>query len=644
MTKLFRKNIYWIVLTLLLAGLLFWGIAGTDRTPAEPQSEQAPLSFAVEGGGASRPITAYVDENENYRVFLPSYARMEQVTVEIAEGTSAALDGTLLTSGADCSGWQTEREYALTLNGESAGTLRFYRSANVASLYIDTLSGTMDQVHADKEYEETATVALYTADGALDYESAMCSIKGRGNATWGYAKKPYVLKLPNYADLMGMGAASDWILLANATDETNLHNKLVFDLAEQAGMDWVPENAFVDVYLNGEYNGLYLLTERIESGENRLMLDTSRGDFLGKIDLRERWDDLRNPLLTAQGRTVEIGEPRLMGEGEPERIEALVNRMEELLLSGEDLAESGEIDLDSWVRRYLIDEISGNIDSDLASSYFYYADGVFCAGPVWDYDRTFGNSLRNQEPTAFLAKNAYKSDGFVSPYYSALYENESFYRRMTEIYREEFLPILEEWLDGGIEAYAESIAAAKTMNDVRWKSMFDLLKSWSSTIIQSTEDLTGYVNERVSFLNDVWVDGKEYCTVQFERSSGETYWNISVEKGSLLETPYIEKEPVWLVADTGEVFDFSQPILDDVILTVPAALKLEPQPEVQPPESSPEPPAEEEKQPLTREEKLTLLSVVVLVLLLIVLAAVDRTRRRKERRGADERTRTRISS
>lgn len=648
-TKFVRKNIYWILGTAVLAAILLLTAARTGRAPAENGAREPILSFRVEGPDGAERILPYVEENGDHTVFLPSYARPEQVTAVVAEGSTAALDGEPLENGKTYPALQTETDYRLELNGTPAGTLRFYRSANVGTLHIETLSGTMELVHGDKEHEETAEVTLYTADGTRDYESAMCSIRGRGNATWGYAKKPYNLTLSGAADLLGMGAGEEWILLANATDETNLHNKLVFELAERAGMEWVPESAFVDVYLNGEYNGLYLLTERIESGSSRLDIDPARGDLLGKVDLNSRWDDLRNPVVTAAGRTVELSEPRAMTEEERSAAKALVDQMEAELLSGGDLTESECLDLDSWVRRYLVDEIAANIDSDLASSYFYYKDGRFFAGPVWDYDRTFGNSLRNQEPTAFHGKNEYKSDGFVSPYYSALYENESFYRRMTELYRTDFLPVLEEWIHGGIEAHAAQISAATEMNDLRWKSMFDLLKSWSSTIIQSTEDLVDYVAARTAFLSDAWLAGTEYCTVQFERTGGETYWNCSVKKGEVLKTPYIEKEPVWLDAETGAVFDFDRPVTEDKILTVPEAWERETQEgtsapaEVQPdaPENTPE---AETRAPRTTGETVTLLSVGLLIVLLLCFGAVDAGRRRKERRGSRARTGTHIPS
>ena len=121
-----------------------------------------------------------------------------------------------------------------------------------------------------------------------------------------------VLMIPFFVLFMLMditGAADKWILLANATDETNLHNKLVLDLAEQVGLGWVPEHIYTDVYLNGTYNGLYLLIEKPEVGSSRLNLDSNNG-FLCKVDLEDRWSKLDNPYKTGMGRTLEISSPK----------------------------------------------------------------------------------------------------------------------------------------------------------------------------------------------------------------------------------------------------------------------------------------------------------------------------------------------
>jgi hypothetical protein len=94
-------------------------------------------------------------------------------------------------------------------------------------------------------------------------------------------------------------------------------------LASRLGLVWTPECRYVDLYLNGEYSGLYLLVEKLEVADARLTLDSARGDFLCKFDLEFRRDTLRNPFLTNAGRTVELTYPETLPQGDPSVPEAI---------------------------------------------------------------------------------------------------------------------------------------------------------------------------------------------------------------------------------------------------------------------------------------------------------------------------------
>lgn len=572
-------------------------------------------------------ISIFDAKNGNYYVFLPSYTNLEQVSVSLPGNLHYSVGDSDLYEGMDCSNFKLETPYDFAVNAQTVATLWFYQSANVATMYIDTASGSMDYIHKDKNHEEYASLLLYTPEGTLDFQDDFTTLKGRGNATWHYDKRPYSLKLSGDGNLLEMGSAANWILLANAYDETNLNNKLVLDLASRVGLQWTPESRWVDLYLNGEYSGLYLLTEKVEIHDNRLNIDTNSGDFLCKIDLNRRWDTLRNPFLSEAGRTIEISSPEIPAASEQIEIEQLVNQMEQTLLSETDLRNSSIIDLDSWVRRYLIDEIAGNIDSDLASSYFYYHDGVFFAGPVWDYDMVFGNSDRNRNAHSFIARNEKKSATILSPYYSALYANESFYNRMLDIYRAEFTPVLQSMIDNELVAQSDFIRNASKSNSVRWQSMFDTLQSWSQDTVHTNEGLREYLSQRIDFLNSVWLESKEYCTVQFEPSAGGMYWTISIPKAGYVETSHIDTVSTdWINTETGEIVDFSQPIMTDMILSKQITE------------------TESVHVPWVAVDYITLLSITILFILLIGLMILDIVLRRKERVTADERKQAKVSS
>lgn len=608
-----RKYGYWMICSAILFAILLWGFLSTDLYAAN----KYPLEFAVEQDSYDAKISIHESDESTCYVFLPSYAELAELKIVMPVDLEVTLGGIPITNGMNCEAFDLETSYALTVDKQYIAELQFYQSANVATLYVDTALASMDRIHRDKNYSEQASVMLYTAEGVMDLSDSTAYIKGRGNATWtDYAKRPYILTLSVAADLLGMGEATKWILLANAADTTNLKNKLIFDLARQTGSGWVPDCEFVDVYLNGEYSGLYLLTEKLEVAPSRLNLDPQSGDFLCKFDLEERWTSLKDPIKTQIGRTVEICSPDSLTESSRTDIVSAINQMEQIIMSGSDLAETENFDLDSWVQRYLIDEISGNIDSDLASSYFYFWDGVFYAGPVWDYDMTFGNNPRNRYSTAFVAKITYKTDEFISPYYSVLYANKSFYNRMVEYYQAEFLPLLNQLIDNGISDRAAEIEAAAKMNQLRYDSDAD--------VESDVDGLISYLKSRVSFLNSAWLENTEYCTLQFEPAD-EIQRSFSVRMGELLVTDDVDlKNTTWVDKDTGNVVDFRQPILSD--------MRLE----------------QQGGRGITIDRKslkvyVTVLCIVIFLAFFVCVVYVDILQRSKERRAANESRKTHVS-
>ena len=610
MKKIQRYSLL-VICTVVLLVIACCGATGTDIVLPR---------FCVQStdGEEVKTISLFDAKDGNYYVFLPSYADMRQVTVSVSEEVHFALNDTPLADGMACEFFELQTPYSFFADAQMIATLWFYRSENVASMFLDTATGSMAYIHRDKNHEESASVRLYTADGVLDYSDEKCVLKGRGNSSWGYDKHPYALTLSQDADLMGMGEADSWILLANASDETNLNNKLILDLASRTGFLWTPECQWVDVYLNGEYNGLYLLAEKVEAGENRLDIRTESGDFLCKIDLEDRWTTLRHPFMTEGGRAVEIADPRVASKEQLREIERLVNQMEQEILGGMDLSSSSILDLDSLVRRYIIDEVAGNIDSDIASCFYYYSEGKFFAGPVWDYDMALGNCTRNQEPHAFIAKNVLTPAAVLSPYYRALYANESFLRRVEAVYRDVFVPELERMVDEEIDRLSGLIQKASEANSLRWRSMYDDVQSWYPYAVKTAAGIKDYLSRRIDFLSSAWLEGVDYCTVQFRPAHGSSSWNISVQKGNCLKTSYIDTvSTVWLDSSTGKPFDFGRPIMTDMILL---------RQEIEEPASG---------RSLGLKDYAVFMSLALLAALLAAFAVIDVMRRRRERGSAD---------
>lgn len=517
------------------------------------------ISFEVEHGGNIETIRLWRNEEGKYFVFLPSYAELENVCIRTNKssgGTKLYFDDKQIEDGDSLKDIELEKAH-LICKGD-VYPVQFLKSANVASMHINTQTGTMDRIYADKSNKEKANVTLYTSDGKLDYSGRSDSIKCRGNVTFDNDKKSFLLNLGKAGDLLGMGAAKKWILLSNAYDPTNLRNKLVFDFAKATSLKWTPDCEYVDLYLNGEYNGLYLLCEKVEVGENRLELK-GKNDFLCKNEWNERIGTIKNPFITAYGRATEITFPNNPSSEQKKQIINDVHIMENEILNKSDNSVK-HINLTSWVDKYLIDEITENIDADFCSSYFYceYKDGEPCfyAGPIWDYDITFGNSPRNVNPKTFIANQEHRLSDFKAIYYPALYNKNFFYEKVVKRYTETMLPYLIKLVETGIDEQEHTISTATNLNKIRWNL--------------TEEDIGGikiknYLKDRLDFLNDVWIYNIKYCTINIEDKDSWVFYSVLYGKTAKkmdLNIFDLEKS-TFIDADTGEEFDFNLPVFKD---------------------------------------------------------------------------------
>ncbi|MBE6924357.1 MAG: hypothetical protein E7466_03855 [Ruminococcaceae bacterium] len=613
MVRMMRKNVLWVVSTILIYVFCFVVFFKT---------EDSSVRFLVCDESGNREISLYAGQDGVYYVFLPSYATMEDVSIAIPSGKEITLGGSKLIDGMHAGQYEIGVDYELKENNRKKGILRFCQSANVATMYINTATGTMKHIHADKNNEEKASMVLIRPDGTVEHQDVLSTLKGRGNTTWGYHKKPYCLQLSGEANLLGLGISTEWVLLANAADGSNINNKLIYDLAKQTGLPWTPQCEYVDVYLNGEYSGLYLLSEKVDVGN--LEDDSNSDSFLCEFRKPENNQDFSYCISTSQGRTALIMEPRKIDNERKAQIEALVEKMERELLSGSDLTQSPLIDLDSWVRKYILDEIASNVDSDRASCFFFYADGKFYAGPIWDYDKGFGNCMQSRNPQSFVANNEKRSASYSLPYYPILYKNPSFQKRVCEIYQAEFLPLLEELANSRIEEMAQRLSASIKMDQLRWMGLTPELQS-SALIATNPQTVKYYLKQKIAFLNSAWIEGVDYCTVQFQLADGAEYVNYAVKRGDIFTSSDIDTQnTIWVTSDTGEVFDFSQPITQDVMF------------HIQQGQSEQGAPVQASGGGRSTLEYLTVASVFMVVFLIICLLAVDRHHRRQERRNVHD--------
>jgi hypothetical protein len=275
-------------------------------------------------------------------------------------------------------------------------------TTNLPVMTIDTTG--QAPVDSEDDYVD-ATLTISDPTNASNNYTGTMGIKGHGNSTWNMPKKPFRLNLDNKAPLLGMTSDSNWIMLANYDDKTMLRNDVSLKMSEMMGMAWTPSSAFVELYLNGVYNGTYQLTEKVEVSKARLNIgsidDTDNsgtdltGGYIGEIDKYYGETFMMTSL---------VGLPIGIADPDPPTTEQSTYFSTNFELAEVSMYETGfadpqsgwraSWDEDSVVNYFLVEELAGNQDAnDWSSDYFYKprSDPKFYRGPVWDMDITLGN-------------------------------------------------------------------------------------------------------------------------------------------------------------------------------------------------------------------------------------------------------------
>ena len=369
-----------------------------------------------------------------------------------------------------------------------------------------------------------------------------------------------------------MGDGKRWILLANALDESHLRNKLVYDFAREIGTysGFSPNCKYADVFLNGTYVGLYLLTEKVEIAENRV--ETDPNTILFEVDAISRFDRMYLPFILDWGIAAGIKSPKDSTEQDRDRLMNQLFLFQDTLQDGDRGKDALQyIDLESWVRRYLVDEVFENFDGGCHSQFFFWnpeegKDNRIFAGPCWDFDNCADSwSEAKQNPRCFPMLRIWKNDSENTPWYGTLMQQSAFRDRVIELYKTELSDSLHKLVKFGVEKETEFIQTALDLNALRW-NLED-----PAGAIQHFQD---FMEERLAFLDSAWIDGVEYRTV-IAKSIGDYRFYCAPTGQPCEDIPMpedlgVEEGSVWIREDTGEVFDPRSVITEDfTIVSMP---------------------------------------------------------------------------
>lgn len=263
----------------------------------------------------------------------------------------------------------------------------------IMKLYLNGV--TLDVVNTgSKDTKYQGNVLQIIDNGQVTEQQADVEFKGRGNSTWRESKKPYQIRFADKTDLFGLGASRKWVLLANSLDPTGIHNDFAKKVANDIAEPYVAQGTFVDLYVNNEYVGAYYLTHKTELGSAVVDLDSDAGLLLQINNFNQDYDD---PYFISNGGTfvnVSDSEDEANVQANMHLVEQQFNQFEADIAAGNWEGVQKEIDVTSFARYYLLNELGNNPDANDTSFYLYW-DGpgdLIHAGPIWDFDVAFGTN------------------------------------------------------------------------------------------------------------------------------------------------------------------------------------------------------------------------------------------------------------
>jgi hypothetical protein len=276
------------------------------------------------------------------------------------------------------------------------------RKQNIPIVRIDTKGKPI----LDKKNYVDGTISISDPEGLYSdvYEfKADMGIRGRGNSTWSFPKKPWKVKLDEKASLLGMPADKEWALLANYADRTLIRNIVAMKLSEICGFSWTPRMRSVEVYLNNQYQGVYTLCEHKKVSKDRVDIDVvgendNSGDAITGgyyLEIEEQQDET-TCWWTSMGVPMMFSDPEEPTSKQLDYVKNLFESFEQALWArnwSETIGYPKYIDVDSFVDYYIVQELTKNVDGNLRKSSFITKERgkKMEMYHLWDFDLTLGN-------------------------------------------------------------------------------------------------------------------------------------------------------------------------------------------------------------------------------------------------------------
>ena len=368
-----------------------------------------------------------------------------------------------------------------------------WQVTNLPTVTIHTLNG---EIPYDKEHDIVSQLTIIS-DNGTKLLSEPGGTRERGNASRDFPKKPWRIKFDKKQNVLDAPAkAKKWTLINNYGDKTLMRNLLAFELSHRMGMSYTPYGTAVDVLMNGEYKGCYQLCDQIDINKNRVPItemtpedndgDALTGGYLIEVDAyankETSWfnSNKGNPV------TIKSPDDNEITPQQSQYIKNYFNTMEQQW--------STYLDLNSFLRHFLVGELSGNTDT-YWSVYMYKErnDSKLYTGPVWDFDLAFNNDKRiypvNQK-TDYIYRSGGSCAGKMKTFVdNIVVSNNAAKQQLLQIWDEvRQAGLTETNVVSFIDDWEQQLQQSQRLNFLRWPIL-------SQRVHQNPQALGSYAKE-----------------------------------------------------------------------------------------------------------------------------------------------------
>lgn len=318
------------------------------------------------------------------------------------------------------------------------------------------------------------------------------SIRLRGNSTYKFPKKPYRIKLDQKHSLLGLDKAKSWVLLADWLDPSTLHNYAALNLAATSEhFDFIPTPHKVNLYLNGEYQGIYTLCEQVQENEGRLDLETEIKRSMKDLEdynflICMNYNAPEKPgaeegvtyfYLSNCDRYFELEYPTKEDFPSEAQFHTFFNALEDYMRETVAAFQqsnrsylSKNVDMDTLIDLFIVDQIMGERDHHWKSVFMYYkgaeGDPKLHFGPPWDYDFCMFTQWTGEPNEEFDLSNKFNPHE-AGVFFTPLLNNSYYTRKVRSRYKGHFSDALADVIHQ-VELQAAAMAESLHMNQGTW--------------------------------------------------------------------------------------------------------------------------------------------------------------------------------